>query len=99
MKTAESLRRWKLLARKRAQLLTAEKADHRDTRKKWNEALDVGLKVVKERDALLAEKNDRSKRLYAASATLEILAGETHISPATARTLKEVAYLCRCNAD
>lgn len=56
MKTVESLRRWKRLAIKRAELLDAEKADHRDTRKKWNEALNLGLKVVKERDAALADK-------------------------------------------
>jgi hypothetical protein len=37
--------------------LEAEKADHADTQAKWNEALDVGLKVVKERDALRAEKH------------------------------------------
>ena len=32
--------------------LAAEKADHDDTQEKWNEALDTGLKVVSQRDAL-----------------------------------------------
>lgn len=34
--------------------LAAEKADHTDTQQKWNETMDVGLCVVKERDQLLA---------------------------------------------
>jgi hypothetical protein len=33
--------------------LANEKADHADTQAKWNEALDTGLKVVKQRDALV----------------------------------------------
>lgn len=32
--------------------LEKEKADHADTQRQWNEALDSGLKLVKERDAL-----------------------------------------------
>lgn len=44
------------------------------------------------------EKREFSQKLRTASATLEILAEAPHIQPATARTLREVAYLCRANA-
>ncbi len=32
--------------------LADEKSDHADTQAKWNEALDTGLKVIEQRDAL-----------------------------------------------
>lgn len=45
-----------------------------------------------------AEKEAFAKKLRNAAATLETLAEATHIQPDTARTLREIAYLCRCNS-
>lgn len=44
------------------------------------------------------EKQAFAEELRNASATLETLADASHIQPDTARTLREIAYLCRCNA-
>lgn len=57
-----------------AQQLTDEKEDNTDTQKKWNEALDAGMKVVEQRDALRAEIESMTTALALETARLNWLA-------------------------